>query len=68
MTQKNFIWNTQDVLITYDLSDNNVSAADIAAKSMVLYISMLLLMVIRIRFPIQLCGIQVLKSKQNRLL
>jgi hypothetical protein len=33
MTQKNFIWNTQDVLITYDLSDNNVSAADIAAKS-----------------------------------
>lgn len=33
MANTSFNWNFQDILITYDLSDNNVSAAQIADAS-----------------------------------
>ena len=38
MSKTNFNWDSQDILITYDLSDNRVSAAEIAdASNGVLY-------------------------------
>ena len=33
MATKNFTWNPQDILITYDLSNNDVSASKIADAS-----------------------------------
>lgn len=33
MSKINFNWASQDILITYDLSDNRVSAAEIADAS-----------------------------------